>query len=123
MNSEPVLTAGVARVDITPPIGQRMQGIVRRIEPSQGIEAPLTATALVIDDGTTKAIIVDCDLLGFDVPRSDELRREIGATVGVGAGHVLLGTTHTHSGPITFITSGLGITDWGQRIRRRPRSH
>jgi hypothetical protein len=107
MKSEPVLTVGVARVDITPTIGQRMQGIVRRIEPSQGIETPLTATAPVIDDGSTKAILLDCGLLRFDVPRSDELRREIGAMVGVGASHVFLGTTHTHTGRITFITSGL----------------
>ncbi len=113
MNHERVLTAGVARVDITPPIGQRMQGIVRRIEPSVGIESPLLATALVIDDGPTKAVILDCDLLGFDIPHSDDLRRKIGAGIGVGPGHVLLGTTHTHTGPITFITTGLGITSWG----------
>ena len=108
-----LLTAGVSRVDITPPIGQRMQGIVRRFEPSEGIESPLTATSLVIDDGTNKVAILDCDILGFDVPHSDELRRTIGAAIGIAAGHVFLGATHTHTGPTTFRTSGLGITKWG----------
>lgn len=117
VSQTPHLTAGVARVDITPPIGQRMHGIVRRIEPSEGIESPLTATALVLDDGLVKVAVLDCDLIGFDVDRSDELRRRIGSSIGVPAAHVLLGTTHTHSGPGTFLTaSGLGITNWGSEF-------
>ena len=46
--AENTLTAGVARIDITPPIGFRLQGIMRRIESSTGIHMPLAATALVL---------------------------------------------------------------------------
>ena len=52
---ELVLSAGVARIDITPPVGFRMQGAIRRIEPSIGIESPLLATALVLADQNTKS--------------------------------------------------------------------
>ena len=55
------LTAGTARVDITPPIGFRLQGIMRRVEPSTGIHMPLAATALVIADANHKIAVIDCD--------------------------------------------------------------
>ena len=52
--SECSLTAGVARVDITPPLGFRMQGIVRRTAGAVGVETPLSATVLVLADAETK---------------------------------------------------------------------
>ena len=48
------LTAGVARVDITPPVGFRMQGAMRRTEGSVGVESRLLATALVRADEDPK---------------------------------------------------------------------
>ena len=48
------LKAAVARIDITPPVGFRMQGAMRRIEPSVGIESPLLATVLILADEKTK---------------------------------------------------------------------
>ena len=62
------LKAAVARIDITPPVGFRMQGAMRRIEPSVGIESPLLATVLILADEKTKVVIFDCDLIGFDLP-------------------------------------------------------
>ena len=57
------LEAGVSRIDITPPVGFRMQGAMRRIEPSVGVESPLFARALVIADENNKVVIFDCDLI------------------------------------------------------------
>ena len=96
-----VLTAGVARLDITPPLGMRLQGGMRRVEPADGIESRLLATALVIADSDTRIVIVDCDLIGFDLPLAWEIRRGIGQRVGAPATNVLLGCTHTHNGPAT----------------------
>ena len=96
------LTAGVARIDITPPLGFRMQGIVRRIEGADGVESPLLATVLVLADEETKIVIVDCDLLGFDLPLSDEIRRTIAGRLGTQSHCVALGCTHTHNGPCTI---------------------
>src|SRR5262245_48943607 len=93
------LTAGVARVDITPPVGFRMQGAMRRVEGAVGIESRLLATALVLADDQTKVAILDCDLIGFDLPLAERIRRAVGDRLGTAAGHVLVGCTHTHNGP------------------------
>ncbi len=95
------LTAGVARVDITPPIGFRLQGAMRRIEPSTGVESPLLARALVLADEKTKVVIFDCDLIGVDLPLGDKIRKTVGARLGIPASRVILGCTHTHNGPCT----------------------
>ena len=76
---ENILTAGVARIEITPPLGFRMQGAMRRVEGAEGIESNLLATALVLADNDTKIVIVDCDLLGFDLPLAEEIRQKIKA--------------------------------------------
>ena len=93
------LTAGVARVDITPPVGFRMQGGMRRIEGAEGAESQLLATALVIADDNVKIVILDCDLIGFDLPLAQAIRVAIGAKVGTPGENVLVGCTHTHNGP------------------------
>ena len=95
------LTAGVARADITPPVGFRMPHIARRIEPSAGIESPLLATVLVLADGQTKVVIFDCDLAGIDLPLVNEIRQTVGERVETPASHVTVGVTHTHSAPLT----------------------
>ena len=99
--AENILTAGVARVDITPPIGFRMQGAMRRVEGAEGIESRLLATALVIADQKTKIVILDCDLVGFDLPLAQQIRVAIGERVGTSEMNVLVGCTHTHNGPCT----------------------
>lgn len=107
------LTAGVARADITPPLGFRMQGVMRRIEGAVGIESPLMARALVLADEQTKVVIIDCDLIGFDLPLAGEIRQAIGRRVGTTASRVLVGCTHTHNGPCTARGIIGGVHDVG----------
>ena len=95
------LTAGTARIDITPPLGFRMQGAMRRVEGAVGVEQPLTATALVLADDDHKVVILDCDLIGFDLPLAESIRRQIADRVGTTTTGVTLGCTHTHNGPCT----------------------
>ncbi|MDP6402844.1 MAG: hypothetical protein QF467_04785 [SAR202 cluster bacterium] len=102
--AENTLTAGVARVDITPPVGFRMQGIMRRTEPSVGVHMPLTATALVLADDNHKIAVIDCDLIGFDLALADEVRRTVADRIGTPTSHVTVACTHTHNGPCTVRT-------------------
>ena len=111
--SDVTLKAGVSRIDITPPVGFRMQGAMRRIEPSVGIESPLLATALVIADENNKVVIFDCDLIGFDLPLADQIRRAVGKRLGIHPSHVIVGCTHTHNGPCTVRGSLGGVHDVG----------
>jgi neutral ceramidase len=91
--------AGVARVDITPPVGISMVGYYIREGVSTGIERPLTATALVLTDGETKVVIVACDLLFIQNPDAADVRHRIAAATGTRAECVLLNFSHTHCGP------------------------
>lgn len=98
---ELTLTVGVARVDITPPVGFRMQGLMRRSGPSVGVESPMHATALVLGDEETKVVVVDCDLIGLDLPLANTIRQTVGERVQTHAHNVIVGCTHTHNGPCT----------------------
>ena len=61
------LRAGVARIDITPPIPIDCVGFIRRFEPVNGVLAPLTATALVVEDEISgnRVAIIGFDLVGI----------------------------------------------------------
>ena len=59
------LTAGVAAVDITPPVGTPLGGYgARHGRPSTGVHDRLYAKALVLDNRSERIAIVTCDLIG-----------------------------------------------------------
>lgn len=93
------LLAGVARVDITPPVGISMAGYYARKGVSVGVERPLTATALVLTNGAVKIAVLACDLIFLQSPDVDRLRSAIAAAIGSEAGNILLNFSHTHCGP------------------------
>ncbi|MBM3774688.1 MAG: hypothetical protein FJW37_05930 [Acidobacteria bacterium] len=93
------LQAGVARIDITPPVGISMAGYYAREGVSTGVERPLTATALVLANDDAKIAIVACDLVFIQSPEVDQMRRDIAGAIGTDAGSVLMNFSHTHCGP------------------------
>jgi len=99
-----MLTAGVSRVDITPPLPIDLVGYSRRAAPATEVRRPLTATALVFAHGETRAAIVAIDV-PFLVPSdADRIRAEVGAGIGAPADNVMLSVSHTHAGPMTHAT-------------------
>ena len=46
--------AGFATADITPPVGATLNGFIARLTPSTGIDAPLAARALWLEDRQTR---------------------------------------------------------------------
>jgi neutral ceramidase len=93
------LSAGVYRVDITPPVGISMVGYYARKGVSEGIERPLTATAVVLAAGDRKIAILSCDIIFIQSPDVDEIRRDIATSIGTQSSHVLINCSHTHCGP------------------------
>lgn len=91
------LRAGVARIEITPPVGSPMGGYAAREGPSTGVHDPLYATVLVLKAAELTIAIVSCDLRSFPSERVVTLARERKL-----ADHVLLAVTHNHSGPLTW---------------------
>ena len=97
----PQLHAGVARCDITPPIGIAHGNWSAQFhERSEGIDLPLLCTALSIAAGIEEVIIAEWDLL---YPPSGawlaEARGRISALTGVPSDHIRLSASHTHAGP------------------------
>ena len=91
------INAGVARVDITPPVGHPMGGYSARQGPSTGVHDPLYATILLLKSGGLTVAIVSCDLRSFPSERIVNTARARKL-----ADHVLIAVTHNHSGPMTW---------------------
>jgi neutral ceramidase len=95
------LQAGVAEVDITPPLGTTLAGSFTN-RPAHDVDDPLRAKALVMDDGTVQVALVVLDLVGLTRPDVQAVRELVNETTGIPPAHVLIGCTHTHTGPAMF---------------------
>jgi neutral ceramidase len=93
--------AGVARADITPPVGIRLIGYTVREGVSRGVDEPLTATVLVLRgaDGTTIAIIAHDWCIAF-MDYANKMRQRCARALGIPAANVLINFNHTHSAPV-----------------------
>src|SRR4051794_7029612 len=99
------LRAGAARRVVNPPLGTRQTGFRLFGNPVQAIESDLTATALVLECDGTKVVVVAIDLsvIGIDLSLygrrpGQPLREGVAAALGIPVSHVLLNTSHAHSG-------------------------
>jgi neutral ceramidase len=93
------LRIGAAAVKITPPIGASMAGYYydRGVEK---IHDDLYAKALVVEKNGVKIAIVSCDLIGIQATIVAEVRRLVQKATGLDAAHVMIGATHSHTGPV-----------------------
>src|SRR5665213_863364 len=93
------LEAGVARVDITPPLGFLLDGYPDpdSLRAAVGVRDPLYARILVLECGATRLALVDLDLVDvFTPPYIEELRRATSRDVS----DLIVEAIHTHSGPV-----------------------
>lgn len=97
---------GTGRVDITPPVGILMGGQLGDILAS-GVESPLFATAMAVEEGETEALWIACDLLMLTNEMARFLRGQISQRAGVPTTNVVVSATHTHSGPLTVPVFGM----------------
>lgn len=96
MMTDTSLRAGVVRNLITPPKGIYLIGYGDRTKGNVGVHDELTATALVLDDGSTRLAVVALDMLTINEFIVDRVRARLAGT------EVLLCCSHTHSGPIAY---------------------
>jgi len=96
---ETPLQVGLAEIDMTPPVGYRMDGyFYERLNTGQ--RDPLKAKALVFQQGATRAALVVCDLLGMPLSMSSEVRAVAAKRTGIPAANIAITATHTHTGPL-----------------------
>jgi len=92
------LLVGVARADITPPVGIKSSGFAAR-GPLTRYHDPLLATALVLAAGAQRAALIGCDLLDLDAETVREIRQHICQRTGIPENAITVTCTHTHYGP------------------------
>ena len=105
------MLAGIAAANITPSIGVQLNGFIARLGPSSGIDVPLAARALWLEDGQAKCLIVSVDVLGLSSPFVDRIMDTLAARLNLLEGQVVVACTHTHSGPMTCRLRGVGPED------------
>lgn len=91
--------AGASEVVITPPVGTLLEGYGGRDGGAVGVHDDLHARAIVVDDGSTRAAIVSCDLVGIDRHLTQLVRQLVDERTDVPPANVMVSATHTHAGP------------------------
>jgi neutral ceramidase len=84
------LRAGAARMDITPPLADLPTWFKK-------INDPIHVRAAVLDDGTSRAVIVVADVPTIATDVSADVRRRIAAEVKAPLANVFFAVTHTHN--------------------------
>ncbi len=93
--------AGLAAIDITPPVGWRMSGyFYERL--STGTHDPLQAKAMVLQQGDERAALVFCDLIGVPATITGPVRAAASRKTGIPAANIMIAATHTHTGPLYY---------------------
>ncbi len=107
------LLAGVARADISPPVGiaQMNWGSQTHIGGESIDPAGFFATALVVSDGKQKFAMVDIDFITSD-GLEGAIARASQAT-GIPTAHIRIGASHTHAGPLLTAVKGPVGVDLG----------
>jgi hypothetical protein len=115
------LLAGVARADITPPVGvaQMNWGSQSHVLSEGNDPLGLCATAIVLGDGKTKFAMVDVDRL-FVNGLEGSIDRAARLT-GIPAANIRLAATHTHAAVMVSTAkgpAGIDLTEYRQAVKR-----
>lgn len=93
------MKAGIAKIDITPPLGIALNGYYRERWATHVIE-PLYVTALAFSDGTNTALAISLDISEILQRDTDQIRAQVAEYVGIPFEAVFLACVHTHTAPV-----------------------
>jgi neutral ceramidase len=105
------MRAGVAKVEITPPLGTPMYGYYDRTDGALGVLDPLYARILVLESENTRLAYVDLDLGRAFGPSSLESLREAVKQNG-DINDLIVQATHMHTGPVIKDEYPNGLPAW-----------
>jgi glutamate-1-semialdehyde aminotransferase len=101
------MRAGIATVDITPPVGTELSG--GAFGPAREVLHPLAAKVLLLEQDDQRVCLIGCDLLGFGADLAVRIRRSVSRACGTAFDAVCLTATHTHGAPGT-----VWLRTWGR---------
>ncbi len=91
---------GIATTEIVPPFPTSMAGYGARTDPFDGVNDPLTFTAVVLEEDGRRALLGAADLCNFpNTAHTSRLLGRLAEAVGCPPANVLLNASHTHGGP------------------------
>lgn len=93
------LTAGAAKLKITPETMSWMTGYGNRNKRAEKVHDELHVRALALGDGRKRVVLVAADILGFPPVLNRAIRAEAKKRHGLEDGDLLLVASHTHGGP------------------------
>lgn len=105
MQDDSAVRYGVARRTITPKWPILMGGFAYRHARSSGVHDPLEARCVSLSDGSTRLVIVACDLLWVESETCRGVRAAVKEQHGLAGDHVMIVGTHTHSAPTELSTA------------------
>ena len=104
------LYLGVSREIITPNVGCNLYGYDPNLY-STCVNDDLTATAYYFKQGSVQTIILNLTICSINNAITATLLNDISLATGVPSEHILIHSTHTHSGPNVAGSSGWGDVD------------
>ena len=111
--AKPAIYAGIARTDITPPMGSPMYGYSSRTEGAEGVLDSLTATVLVLKSDEATVALVSLDVGKFQSPWLHDQAQALGLD------HIILLSSHTHAGPRFTDDFPRPEATWHQTVEQR----
>lgn len=94
-----MITIGLGKRIITPPIGTPLGGYAARKGTSQGVHDDLYVRSLVINTKKDTAAVIVGDVIGFPAELVRHIRTLIARQIIMKPETILIAATHTHSGP------------------------
>lgn len=94
-----MLKAGTSIVNISPKKGVELAGYPHFPRYNTGINDPLYASCLFLDNGKVKIAVIAMDILFFSRKYVQEVRSRIQEKTSIPGSNIFISVSHTHSGP------------------------
>lgn len=105
------MRAGYGKSEITPPLGVELAGYGYYLNRcAHSIQDPLYARAVLLEKDGMRSLIISCDLLGLSKAVCSDVFRHT-EKAGIPGKHVIIVSTHTHTGPAIKYHEGCGLAD------------
>lgn len=94
-----MLKAGTSIIDISPEKGIELAGYPHFSRHNTGINDPLFASSIILDNGKEIIALIAMDLLFFSRKYVKEVRQRIQKETSIPGSNIFTSVSHTHSGP------------------------